>query len=337
MNSIEAIGKAVCSSTTFNQLDCENPVMAYATVITTCIGAFGVAYATSSMWGLTSKSIQPHTSNLTDQRWAEVCEIIDSLEKRIIVAFPSPKALFHVAHELFGHCRKRTDLSVYEIRLLKVLFLASLAGMEVDPELIITLLRSGAKKLEKKHIQIASQSNSSKATPFPNGNPITISYGGGMHFLDQFLAKKHLGYAAENNNHGMFVSAYGSDRDILYATRRPIEHFDYPVTMTATIAPENLLRVNQNCYEAVLTPDAIDTLVGNISVQTYFKDREEIALQKSVLLEALQQNLPLSIDLSRVELSSKDCESIQQAYDALLDFMSVNNGNNALIGKHSEI
>lgn len=325
MNSIEAIGKAVCSSTTFNQLDCENPVIAYATIITTCIGAFGVAYATSSMWGLTSKSIQPHTSNLTDQRWAEVCEIIDSLEGRIIVAFPSPKALFHVAHELFGHCKKITELFVSEIRLLKVLFLASLAGMEVDPELIITLLRSGAKKLEKKHIQIASQTNAYQAKPFPKGDPITISFGGGYQFLKKFLKRQHLGYAMENNHHGIFASPNGSHRDIFYATRTPIEHFDYPATMRATIAPEHLLAVNNNAaYEAVLTTDKLDALESKASITTYFTDEGEVSLEQNVFIEALRQNLPVNIKMDSVNLSEKHKKNLQETFDKLVKIMEAN-------------
>ena len=112
----------------------------------------------------------------------------------------------------------------------------------------------------KNHIIPEKSSTSSDFPPIEDSDEeIKVSYGGGKLFLEAFLYRSHPGYANEVNGHGMFVTTDPSmmHRDIQYALRTPLQHFDDPVTMTARIAKQHLQRVNHNAYEAVLPQRAV--------------------------------------------------------------------------------
>jgi|GEM_PF-5047590 hypothetical protein len=97
---------------------------------------------------------------------------------------------------------------------------------------------------------------------------IDISHGGGRHFLQAFLKGGHIGYATEAGGQGIFVTTDSKKRirDINYAVRTPLAHFDDPVIMTAKIAKRHLLQVNHNSYEAVLSQRSIQHL-QNIEIK----------------------------------------------------------------------
>ena len=88
---------------------------------------------------------------------------------------------------------------------------------------------------------------------------IVVSFGGGERFLNAFLEGKTDGYTTENGAVGIFVTTDKAfrKRDIDYATRTAILHFDNPCILIAKIDPKLLLKVNCNSYEAVLPPEHI--------------------------------------------------------------------------------
>jgi len=116
----------------------------------------------------------------------------------------------------------------------------------------------------------APSSNASPKTAFPSWDQgknnigpdtlIEVSHGGGERFLKDFFDGQNEGYAQEAGSRGIFVTVHHPDfssaahrsRDMDYATRTPLQHFDTPVVFRAKIPARYLRQVNHNSYEAVL-------------------------------------------------------------------------------------
>jgi len=96
---------------------------------------------------------------------------------------------------------------------------------------------------------------------------IAITHGGGYWYLTRFLQGREFGYANELNRRGIFVTPHipflerrgKTNRDLLYAIRTPLEHFDLPAVFEAKIPANHLVNV-QNEYEAVVFSEAVEHL-----------------------------------------------------------------------------
>ncbi len=155
---------------------------------------------------------------------------------------------------------------------------------------------------------------------------IQISWGGGARFLEEFLEKGHEGYAVEAGKKGIFVTtidAYRS-RDVQYATRTPILHFDDPCIFTAEIDPKELLSVNHNAYEAVLPKKSVPLLQNKVKESWKLADMD-FAKRKSCVADTLPAGRfnfetgtrdwrPILVAKAETQYRAERIERILQAY-----------------------
>ena len=162
-------------------------------------------------------------------------------------------------------------------------------------------------------------SASKAATSFPRwhenkpgvsqNTKIKVSHGGGCRFLRDFFKRKNDGYARESNGKGIFVtvhhpkfaSARETDRDLLYATRTPLFHYDSPCTFEGKIEAQYIHRVNHNAYEAVLFAENLDKLYIEGAIEPYSIRQQPSLVKFNMLQEVLPRGdfTEAGVDYSR--------------------------------------
>ncbi len=115
---------------------------------------------------------------------------------------------------------------------------------------------------------------------------IEFTHGGGEKYIKDFLNGNHNGYAREAGGEGIFVTPMGKTaRDVSYALRTPLQHFDNPIILRGQIPAKCLMQVNHNSYEAVIFPEFLSE-IKNLQI-----DRIDLAGMRSK--EWLEDLLPL--------------------------------------------
>lgn len=169
------------------------------------------------------------------------------------------KELQEIAYQYLDH--SESGLQCKYAQILRV----SLYSTHSDLSVIASVLLKALETKIARPFEAPDVTTEKKA--FPNWAEVTgctaeqivVSFGGGERFLNAFLEGKTEGYTSENGAVGIFVTTEKAfrKRDIDYATRTPILHFDNPCILIAKIDPKLLLKVNGNSYEAVLPPEHV--------------------------------------------------------------------------------
>lgn len=149
------------------------------------------------------------------------------------------------------------------VSLLPFLFLSHAVRLETIAILILKGDREP--KLAPRNLSVKPTPSWSEKWSHDGEEVVEISHGGGLRHIQEFLSGKSLGYSLEaGSGVGLQVSPYGSERDMSYALRTSIQHFDEPALFKAKIKAKYLTAA-PNQYEAGLKADAIQHLT-DISV-----------------------------------------------------------------------
>jgi hypothetical protein len=130
--------------------------------------------------------------------------------------------------------------------------------------------------------------------PYLRINPeakITVSHGGGLRFIQEFLSGKSRGYSSHGEPLGIWVTpqlaAQSREEELRYGSNTPHRYLDTPAAFTATIQAKYLHGNGRKCEAKISARDV--SRLENICIRTLEPRRESLF---ALTLDSLRAFLP---------------------------------------------